>query len=71
MQISTKSLSRWHHREVYTIDTIIVVVCFFHIGLVHSGLDLRDLTAKHKVATAMAMALWKLPHLAKQEVSSI
>ena len=32
------------------------------------GLDLRDMNAKHKLATAMAMALWKVPELVKCEV---
>jgi len=31
------------------------------------GLDLRDATGKQKAASAMSMALWKLPHLVKQE----
>jgi len=33
-----------------------------------NGMDLRDLVAKHKMATTMAMALWKLPQLVKAEV---
>jgi len=32
------------------------------------GLDLCDLTAKWKAATAMSTALWKLPHLVKNEI---